>query len=426
MSPDTLTLLFAIFLCLSVLLKFWLASRQIQHVRTHRNQVPETFSDVVSVSAHQKAADYTVAKTRFSLLTTAFGSMTLLAWTLLGGLDAFNGWLQETRLLNGGPMAYQLSLILGFMLLSSLVEWPFEIYSTFQIEQKFGFNRMTWRLWLADTCKNLIVSALLGLPLLALVLWLMGQAGSGWWLWAWGSWAAFSMLMLLIYPMFIAPWFNRFEPLKDESLKARVESLMQRCGFSSQGLFVMDGSKRSAHANAYFTGFGAAKRVVFFDTLLKKLQPEEIEAVLAHELGHFKCRHTLQRLLAALGLSGLALALLGWLHGTTWFYQGLGVQPSLNAPNDALALVLFMLTIPVLNDFIAPLFAWVSRKHEFEADAFASQQASAKALSMALIRLYEDNAATLTPDPLYTRFYSSHPPAIERIAALHQLAHHQA
>jgi len=418
MFPYTFTILFAIFLCLSVMLKWWLASRQIQHVTKHRNQVPEAFAGVVSVRAHQKAADYTVAKARFSLLTTAFGSITLLAWTLLGGLDAFNGWLQEAGLSNWGPMAYQLSLMLGFMLLSGLLDLPFQIYSTFHIEQKFGFNRMTWRLWVSDTFKNIVVSTFLGLPLLALVLWLMGQAGSWWWLWAWGSWAAFSFLMMLIYPLFIAPWFNRFEPLADESLRARVESLMQRCGFASQGLFVMDGSKRSAHANAYFTGFGAARRVVFFDTLLKKLKPEEIEAVLAHELGHFKCRHTLQRLLATLSLSGMALALLGWLHGKTWFYQGLGVQPSVNAPNEALALLLFMLTVPLLHDFIAPLFAWASRKHEFEADAFASQQASAKALSGALIRLYEDNAATLTPDPLYARFYSSHPPAIERIAAL--------
>lgn len=418
MPAFALTLLFAAFLCISVILKFWLASRQIRSVIRHRTEVPADFVEVVSLRSHQKAADYTIAKARFSMLTTAWSAAIMLGWTLLGGLEWLNGWLHDTLIPHGGPMVYQMGLLVSFAVLSSLLEAPFDLYSTFRIEQSFGFNRMTWRLLLADTLKGVLVGAVLGLPLAALVLWLMAQAGPLWWLWAWASWAGFSLLMMVIFPMFIAPLFNRFEPLQDDALKSRVEALMQRCGFASKGLFVMDGSKRSAHANAYFTGFGAAKRVVFFDTLINKLKPEEVEAVLAHELGHFKRRHTLKRLISVFGFSLAALALLGWLHGQAWFYQGLGVQPLMSAPNDALALLLFMLVMPVFGYFVAPVSAHVSRRHEFEADAYACAQASGQALSSALLRLYEDNAATLTPDPVYARFYYSHPPASERLAAL--------
>ena len=422
MPSFTFTLLFASALCLSVLVKLWLASRQIQCVALRRNEVPAAFVDTVSPRAHQKAADYTIAKARLSMLTTLWGAAILLAWTLLGGLNFLNGWLRETIHLSWGPMVYQLSLLTCFTLLSSLLEAPFDLYGTFRIEQQFGFNRMTWRLVLTDTIKGLVVGAMLGLPLTALVLWLMAQAGAMWWLWAWVAWSGFSLLMMVVYPLFIAPLFNRFEPLGNEPIKLRVEALMKRCGFASKGLFVMDGSKRSAHANAYFTGFGAAKRVVFFDTLLNKLSPPEVEAVLAHELGHFKCRHTLKRMLSMFAISLAGLALLGWLSNQAWFYQGLGVQPSMSAPNDALALLLFIMGLPVLGYFVAPLSAFISRRHEFEADAYACTQTSPRDLATALLKLYEDNAATLTPDPVYARFYYSHPPASERLAALARMA----
>ena len=292
------------------------------------------------------------------------------------------------------------------------------------IEERFGFNRMTWRLWLADLAKSTVVSLVIGLPLAALVLWLMQATGSLWWLWTWGAWMAFTLLMLVIYPTVIAPLFNKFQPLQDASLTERVTRLMARCGFAAKGLFVMDGSRRSGHANAYFTGFGAAKRVVFFDTLLQQLSPPEVEAVLAHELGHFKHRHIVQRIAGMFAFSLAGLALLGWLSGQTWFYAGLGVTPNLPAalggavPNHALALLLFLLAVPVFSFFLSPLMAQLSRKHEFEADAYAAAQASAQDLSNALVKLYKDNASTLTPDPMYVRFYYSHPPASERIARM--------
>ncbi|MCB2020711.1 MAG: M48 family metallopeptidase, partial [Burkholderiaceae bacterium] len=293
-----------------------------------------------------------------------------------------------------------------------------ELYSTFRIEQQFGFNRMTWRLYVIDLVKGVAVGVLIGLPIAALVLWLMNAAGALWWLWAWGAWMVFNLAILVLYPTVIAPLFNKFEPLADETLKTRVQSLMARCGFKAKGLFVMDGSRRSAHGNAYFTGLGAAKRVVFFDTLLAKLSPGEVEAVLAHELGHFKHRHVTKRIAMMFGLSLLGFALLGWLTREAWFYAGLGVQPNLAAPNDALALLLFMLALPVFGFFVSPLFAQLSRRHEFEADAYACAQASGADLAAALLKLHEDNASTLTPDPLYVRFYYSHPPASERLAAL--------
>lgn len=413
---------FATALLASLAVKFWLATRQMRHVAAHGNEVPAPFRASVTPEAHRKAADYTLAKGRFGLFNTAFGAAVLLGWTLLGGLDALNMLLREAMPARWGAMAYELALLGAFAFIGGLIELPLEWYSTFRIEQRFGFNRMTTALWLADTAKGILVGIAIGLPLAALVLWIMQATGGLWWLWAWAAWVAFNLLLLVIYPTVIAPIFNKFVPLPDEALKARVQALMQRCGFAAKGLFVMDGSRRSAHANAYFTGLGAAKRVVFFDTLLARLSPGEVEAVLAHELGHFKHRHVLQRMLSIFALSLAGLALLGWLAGQPAFYLGLGVRPNLDLPNDALALLLFSLAVPPFSFFISPLMAHVARKHEFQADAYACRQADGADLANALLKLHEDNASTLTPDPIYVRFYYSHPPASERLAALPQPA----
>lgn len=415
---SALTLLFAGAVLLALLLKLWLATRQMRHVALHRDRVPAAFAEAVSLRAHQRAADYTLARGRFGLLQAAFSSALLLAWTLLGGLDALNALLRDSVQPVLGDMGYQLALLGAFAVIGALLDLPFELYRTFVLEQHFGFNRMTWKLYLGDMLKGLLVGVLIGLPLAALVLWIMGTTGQLWWLWAWGAWTAFQLLALVLYPTLIAPLFNRFTPLPEGELKTQVQSLMQRCGFAAKGLFVMDGSRRSAHANAYFTGLGAAKRVVFFDTLLSKLNGNEIEAVLAHELGHYKHRHVLKRMVLAFGLSLAGLALLGWLSSQAWFYLGLGVRPSLDAPNDALALLLFMLVLPPFMFLLSPLGARLSRRHEFEADAYACAQADGRDLANALLKLHEDNASTLTPDPLYARFYYSHPPATERLAAL--------
>lgn len=421
------TLIFAVALAASVLTKLWLASRQMRHVAAHRDTVPALFADRISLAAHHKAADYTIAKTRFGLLELAIGSVALLGWTLLGGLDLLNASLLDAL---GGGMWQQLALVAAFALISGLIDLPGSYYQTFVLEQRFGFNKMTLGLWLGDLLKGTVMGALVGLPILAVILWLMGSAGPWWWLWAWAFWVGFNLLLMVIYPAFIAPLFNKFQPLEDESLKARVQALMQRCGFAAKGLFVMDGSRRSAHANAYFTGFGASKRVVFFDTLLQKLNGDEVEAVLAHELGHFKHKHIIKRMLGLFGLTLLGFALLGWLSQQAWFYTGLGVTPNFNipgvpgsSPNDALALLLFMLAVPVFSSFVSPLMAHSSRKHEFEADAYAVKQTRAADLQSALLKLYEDNASTLTPDPVYVRYYYSHPPAVERIRHMQQLAH---
>ncbi len=420
MQAMTVTTAFAFALLASLAFKLWLATRQMRHVAQHRDHVPPAFVGTVTPEAHRKAADYTLAKGRFGLLTTAFGSAVLLGWTLLGGLDALNAVLRDALLPGAGAMVYQLALLAAFVVIGTVIDLPFEWYSAFRIEQRFGFNRMTMGLWLADLAKGALVGAVIGLPLAALVLWIMQATGGLWWLWAWVAWVGFNLLLLVIYPTVIAPLFNKFSPLPDEALKARVQALMQRCGFAARGLFVMDGSRRSAHANAYFTGLGAAKRVVFFDTLLERLTPGEVEAVLAHELGHFKRRHVVKRMAGIFGLSLAGLALLGWLAGQSGFYAGLGVAPNMAAPNDALALLLFMLALPPFTFFVSPLLAHFSRRHEFEADAYACQQADGRDLANALLKLHEDNAATLTPDPLYVRFYYSHPPAGERLAALPQ------
>ncbi len=419
-----LTLAFAALLLAGLALRFWLATRQIRHVARHRDAVPPAFEGRIPLAAHQKAADYTIAKARFGLLEMALSAAVLLGWTLLGGLDLLNRALLQWL---GGGMVQQLALLGAFALIGGLIDLPATIYQTFVIEQRFGFNKMTPRLWLADLLKSTLMGVAVGLPIAALILWLMGAAGPMWWLWAWAVWMGFNLLLMVIYPLFIAPLFNKFQPLEDESLKARVTALMQRCGFAAKGLFVMDGSRRSAHANAYFTGFGAAKRVVFYDTLLRQLSPGEVEAVLAHELGHFKHRHIVKRIVSMFALSLAGFALLGWLSTQTWFYAGLGVTPNLvlpgiapAAPNDALALLLFMLAVPVFTVFISPLFAQISRRHEFEADAYAMAQASGQDLATALLKLYEDNASTLTPDPVYVKFYYSHPPASERLARMPQ------
>jgi STE24 endopeptidase len=416
MSPSyALTLAFAAFLVAGVLVKFWLATRQIRHVARHRDAVPPPFTATVALPAHQKAADYTISKTRFGLLELALGATVLLGWTLLGGLNALNqallAWL-------GSGMWQQLALLIGFALISGAIDLPFTLYQTFVIEERFGFNKMSLKLWLIDLAKSTALGAAIGLPIAALILWLMGAAGRLWWLWAWAVWMGFNLLLLVIYPSFIAPLFNKFKPLEDETLKSRVTELMRRCGFAAKGLFVMDGSKRSAHANAYFTGFGAAKRVVFYDTLLAKLSPGEVDAVLAHELGHFKHKHIIKRITGMFAMSLAGFALLGWLSTQPWFYTGLGVRPNLAGPNDALALLLFMLAVPVFSFFVSPLLARLSRKHEFEADAYAVQQTSGHDLSTALLKLYEDNASTLTPDPVFVKFYYSHPPASERLARM--------
>ena len=418
MQAPTVTALFVAALLLSLATKFWLATRQMRHVAAHRDRVPEPFTATISLAAHRRGADYTLAKGRFGLLSTAFGTALVLGWTLLGGLDALNQALLDTVQPRLGGMAYQLALLAAFALIGGALELPFEWVSTFRIEQRFGFNRLTLRLFTTDLLKNLVLGALIGLPLAALMLWLMGAAGRWWWLWAWGAWMVFNLVLLVIYPTLIAPWFNKFEPLADAALAARVQALMQRCGFAAKGLFVMDGSKRSAHANAYFTGLGAAKRVVFFDTLLQRLSPAQVEAVLAHELGHFSRRHVPQRIALLFGLSLFGLALLGWLATQAAFFTGLGVRPNMGAPNDALALLLFMLALPPFIYFVSPLLARLSRRHEFEADAFARTHASGPDLASALLKLHEDNASTLTPDPLYVCFYYSHPPAAQRLAAL--------
>ena len=418
MHPQALSYAFVVALTLSLLVKFWLNTRQSRHVAQHRAQVPSAFASTIALDAHQKAADYTLVRSRFGLLTLAFNAAVLLGWTLLGGLDALNNLVLELLPAGVPGLAYQLALLMAFTLIGGLLDLPWELWNTFRIEQRFGFNRMTWQLYVADLAKGLLVGALIGLPIATLILWLMGAAGHTWWLWAWGAWMGFNLLMLVIYPTVIAPIFNKFEPLADARLRERVEGLMQRCGFASKGLFVMDGSRRSAHGNAYFSGFGPAKRVVFFDTLLARLNGAEVEAVLAHELGHFKHKHVLKRVITMFALSLGGFALLGWLSNQVGFYLALGVRPNMGPPNDAMALILFLLALPVFSFFLTPLAAHFSRRDEFQADAYACAHASGADLSSALLKLHEDNAGTLTPDPLYARFYYSHPPASERLAAI--------
>lgn len=413
------TVLFVFFLLLMIGLKFWLATRQIIHVARHAGAVPAQFASRVSLDAHRKAAAYTIARQRLAMLEAAVGVALLVTLTLLGGVQAL---ATTVTVWMGSGLAAQVAIVAGVAVILGAVDLPFEWYRQFRIEEKFGFNRMTPKLFLVDMLKSVLVAAALGLPLLALVLWLMDAAGAYWWLYAWAVWVGFNALVLVLYPTVIAPLFNRFEPLADGDLVARIGALLSRTGFSSRGVFVMDGSRRSAHGNAYFTGLGRAKRIVFFDTLLQRLQPSEIEAVLAHELGHFKRRHIAKRLAFSFFSSLVLLAVLGWLAGTSWFYQGLGVTPALDGTHNGVALVLFMLVVPVFTFVLAPIASRISRKHEFEADAFAVAHTSGDDLASALVKLYEDNAATLTPDPVHSSFYDSHPPAAIRIARLQAAA----
>lgn len=413
---NILSVVFVLALAASLLLRLWLSLRQIRHVRQHRDQVPAPFAADIGLDAHRKAADYTVSKGRLGLFSLVLDLVVVLVWTLGGGLTALDDTWRGLGLnaLNTGVL-----VIGSFALINALIGLPLSLYSTFGIEADFGFNRTTVRTYVVDMLKGMLLAVVLGLPLLYAALALMKKAGSLWWLYLWVLWFGFSLFITWAYPKFIAPLFNKFSPLTDEALKARIEGLLLRCGFKSEGVFVMDGSTRSAHGNAYFTGFGSHKRIVFFDTLMSTLQPEEIEAVLAHELGHFKLKHVLQRLVlsAVLGLAGLAL--LGWLYRQDWFYTGLGVA----APSNYMALLLFTLLLPPFLLVLEPVASAWSRKHEFEADTYANAQADGAALMRALVKLYRDNASTLTPDPLHSAFYDSHPPALRRIARLQALGH---
>lgn len=411
MTTSLFTTLFLVALLLGTFTKLWLARRQLRHIRAHRDQVPAAFREKVDLASHQKAADYTCAKTRFSLLSVAFEAALLLAFTLGGGIQLLSDWSLATfdnTLLQG------MSIIVAALMIGSILEIPFGLYSTFVIEARFGFNKMTLGLYLLDALKGLLLGTILGLPLLLGVLWLMEKMGSYWWMYVWGVWVSFNLLLLFIYPSFIAPLFNKFQPMQDEATKERIAALLNRCGFTSSGLFVMDGSKRSTHGNAYFTGFGKTKRIVFFDTLLQRLTPAEMDAVLAHELGHFKHRHVMKRIAITFAVSLAFLWLLAQLMQAPWFYQGLGV----NSQSTSLALLLFFMTLPVFSFLLQPLSSYYSRKHEFEADTYAAAQTDANDLASALVKLYQDNAKTLTPDPLYATFYESHPPALERIKHL--------
>ncbi|MEO7493789.1 MAG: M48 family metallopeptidase [Massilia sp.] len=409
------SVLFVAFFVSTLLLRFWLANRHIRHVMRNRAQVPAEFASKIPLEAHQKAADYTVAKVKFGLVTLLYGSLVLIGFTLMGGLQ----WLSSTLLpLTGAGMSYQIALLAAFGVISGLLDLPFDYYRQFVLEERFGFNKMSLKLWLFDMVKGAALGAVIALPLIWVVLTLMEKSGPLWWFYAWLVWSGFQLLLMVLYPTVIAPLFNKFTPLADDSLKARIEGLMTRVGFASKGLFVMDGSKRSAHGNAYFSGFGANKRIVFFDTLLARLAPQEIEAVLAHELGHFKLKHIVKRIVVMFAVSLGFLALLGYLKTQAWFYAGLGVEPLMGASNDAMALILFILVLPIFTFVLAPLTSISSRKHEFEADAFAATHTDARDLVSALVKMYEDNASTLTPDPLHSAFYDSHPPASIRVAHL--------
>lgn len=411
---QTFTLIFLIALLLTATTQIWLAVRHIRFVRAHQDRVPEEFSSQISLNDHRKAADYTCAKTRAGYPGILLHVVLLLVFTLGGGLNALSdfwaGWLSD-------PLTHGMALIISTIFLMSLAELPLSYYRTFVIEEQYGFNKMTPAMFFTDLIKQAALGLLLGAPLLFCVLWLMEKMGGNWWLYAWFAWIAFNLFVLAIFPTWIAPLFNKFTPLEDATLKTRIEQLMSKCGFKASGLFVMDGSRRSNHGNAYFTGFGKTKRIVFFDTLLARLNPSEIEAVLAHELGHFKHRHVIKRIAASFAMSLAFLWLLGYLMQQSWFYQGLGVDVAA-VPSTAMALLLFFLVMPVFTFLLHPISSLYSRKHEFEADAYAAQNASADDLVRALVKLYQDNAATLTPDPLHSAFYDSHPPASIRVAHL--------
>ena len=406
------TLTFVSLLIASTLIRLWLGGRHITYVQAHRNQVPAAFSENITLDSHQKAADYTSAKTKLALTEVVVQALFLATLTLGGGLqlidDSWRNVLANQEIVRGALV------ICSAMLIGGLIDLPFEYYKTFVVDEQFGFNKMTQSMFVTDLIKHSLLGLALGGPILLVALWLMQGAGEYWWLYLWLVWSAFNLIMLAVYPTFIAPLFNKFTPLKDQILKERIETLLAKCGFQSQGLFVMDGSSRSSHGNAYFTGFGASKRVVFFDTLLERLNADEIESVLAHELGHFKHKHVIKRIAMMFFVSFLGLALLGWLMNQPWFYNDLGIKQA----SDYMALLLFMLISPVFLFLLRPVMASYSRTNEFEADDYAAKHASAKHLVRALVKLYRDNASTLTPDPLHSAFYDSHPPASIRISKL--------
>ena len=405
---NTFTYLFLLALAASLGVRFWLAARHIAHVRKHRETVPDSFAGRVPLEDHHKAADYTLTNTHVGRIALLYDSLLLLGWTLGGGLE----WLDNSwRAAELQPVVTGIAVMFSAVLIMTVLDLPFSLYHTFVVEERFGFNRSTPAVFVTDLLKNALLLVIIGGPLIALALWIMEASGGLWWLYVWAVWTVFSLVMFWAYPAVIAPLFNKFSPLDNEALKQRIQALMDKCGFRSKGIFVMDGSKRSGHGNAYFTGFGSNKRIVFFDTLLESLNPPEIEAVLAHELGHFKLKHIQKRLLTTFALSLAALALLGWLAGQAWFYQGLGVSQA----SPWMALLLFMLAMPVFTFFLQPLMSLLSRKHEFEADAYAVQQSSGADLIRALVKMYRENASTLTPDPLYSAFHDSHPPAPVRI-----------
>lgn len=409
---STLTFVFISLLVATTFTRLWLGARQIGYVQKNRIAVPAAFYENITLEAHQKAADYSTAKTKLGLTEVIVQALLLALFTIGGGLQWLDSFWQN-YILNHEIIRGAI-VICSAMLVSAVIDIPFEFYKTFTVDEKFGFNKMTKSMFFSDLVKHSLVGLALGLPILFVALWLMQGAGSYWWFYLWVVWSLFNIIMLSVYPTFIAPLFNKFTPLADESLKTRIEALLTKCGFKSQGLFVMDGSARSSHGNAYFTGFGSSKRVVFFDTLLNRLNTEEIEAVLAHELGHFKHHHVIKRIAMMFFVSFLGLALLGWLMNQAWFYNGLGVT----VPSNHMALILFLLASPVFLFLLRPFMASYSRKNEFEADDYAAKNADANNLVSALVKLYRDNASTLTPDPLHSAFYDSHPPASIRISKL--------
>ncbi len=409
------TFIFIFMVVVTTGMQLWLSLRQARHVAAHRAKVPDEFADKISLAEHQKAADYTLAKGQFGRIQLLIGAVVLFLWTLGGGLE----WLDTFWRSQGaswGTLATGVAVIISFSLISGLIDLPASLYNTFVIEERFGFNKTTLKTFFTDMLKGAALSLIIGIPLILLVLWLMESAGDYWWLYAWLALTGFSILMMWAYPKFIAPIFNKFKPLEEGEVLERLNSLLKRTGFNSDGVFVMDGSKRSSHGNAYFTGFGKTKRIVFFDTLLKHLSPTQVEAVLAHELGHFKRKHVLKGMLLSISMTFIGFAILAWLMKQDWFYHALGVSH----PSTFMALILFVLISPAFTFFIGPLMARWSRKHEFEADEFAARQSNAGELISALVSLYKKNAGTLTPDPLYSAFYDSHPPASIRIAHLKQ------
>lgn len=407
-------LLFIVFFAASILLKFYLLHRHIKHIQQHRDEVPAAFREKITLEDHQKAADYTTTKARFGRWPMIYDAVILLIWLLGGGLE----WLDSSwRELGLDPIYTGIGVIISFMLISAVLDIPFSLYSTFVIEEKFGFNRTTAKTFISDMFKGLALSLVIGVPLLWVVLWLMEQAGEYWWLYTWAVWSGFSLFLAWAYPTWIAPIFNKFEPLEEGETLDRINKLLERCGFNSNGIFVIDGSRRSSHGNAYFSGFGKNKRIVFYDTLLKSLDDDELEAVLAHELGHFKRKHIVKGMALTMASTLVGLWILAWLMDKDWFYQAFGIS----TPSTYIALLIFALIAPAFTFFLGPLMSMLSRKNEFEADEFAAQQSDAKHLIRALVNMYKENASTLTPDPLYSTFYDSHPPAPVRIAHLESL-----